>query len=398
MSAASIAVIGGGPAGLMAAETLAKACCAVTVYERMPTLGRRFLMAGIGGLNLTHSEAPERFIERYGEVAGWITPLLGRFGPADIIAWADGLGAQSFTGSSGRVFPKVMKASPMLRAWIARLEGLGVEFALRHDWQGWDGDALLFEAEAGRVERTFDATILALGGASWPRLGANGAWVRFLADRGIETAPLIADNCGAHIPWSAHMERHFGTPLKNIALSCGTSRALGEPIVTRSGLEGGAVYGLNPAIREELAKGEAALTLDLKPSLDTKVLAARLSGARKGDSMSNRLRKAGLGAAEIAVLREGGALPSDASALAGRIKATPLKVSSLAGIERAISTTGGIRLSDVDEGLMLRGAPGVFACGEMLDWSAPTGGYLLTGCLSTGRAAAEGALAFLHSH
>ena len=393
-----IAIIGGGPAGLIAAERLAGAGNSVTVYERMPTLGRRFLMAGIGGLNLTHAEDHAAFLARYREAAPWLEPALAGFGPEAVRAWADGLGAGCFTGSSGRVFPKAMKASPLLRAWLARLEGLGVRFETRHDWRGWADGALNFETPQGTRHVWPAATLLALGGASWRRLGANGAWVPLLGPQSV--APLTPSNCGVRIGWSDHLKDRFaGAPLKNIAVSVGETRHRGEAVLTVTGLEGGAVYALSGALRGALAAGPAALTLDLKPDLDAATLTARLSNTRKGESLANRLRKAArLDPPAIALLRENGPPPAEAATLAAHIKALTLRIEGLAGMERAISTAGGVRQTALDERFMLRDRPGVFAAGEMLDWDAPTGGYLLTACLATGMAAAEGMLGWLEAN
>jgi len=385
----------------MAAERLAEAGCAVTIYEKMPTPARRLLMAGIGGLNLTHSEDMSAFLRRYYN-ADWLKPLID----ADAVRrWADDLGAQTFVGSSGRVFPKAMKASPLLRAWLARLDGLGVEIRTRHHWQGWEGEALIFDTPDGRQEARSDATILACGGASWPRLGSDGGWQVPLREAGVEIAPLMPSNCGVETAWSEHMARHAGTPLKNIALRCvgageasGISTRLvrGEVIITQTGLEGGAVYALSGAIRAALERGICTLTLDLKPDLDAYSMSERFEASRKRDTLSNRLRKAlRLDSASIALIREAGPMPDSAEGVARRIKQHSLTVSGLAGMGRAISTAGGVKADAIDETLMLRARPGVFAAGEMLDWDAPTGGYLLTACFATGRAAAEGALHWL---
>jgi len=393
----NIAIIGAGPAGLMAAERLSAAGHGVTVYERMPTPARRFLMAGVGGLNLTHSEGFEAFVGRYREGAGALYPALDAFGPQAMQAWADDLGVETFTGSSGRVFPRAMKASPLLRAWLARLEGQGVQMALRHDWRGWDGEALVFDTPEGTRQVTPDVTILAMGGASWPRLGSDGGWTGPLGEAGVDIAPLRPSNCGVTIPWSAYLiDRFAGTPLKTIALSVGDETMRGEAVVTRGGLEGGAVYALSPLIRARLSKGQpVAVSLDLKPGMSVGALAGRLGGGRKGDSLSNILRKAArLDPLAIAILREGD-VPRDPAELAARIKAVPLSVTGIAGLERAISTAGGVKFEGLDASLMLRARPGVFVAGEMLDWEAPTGGYLLQASFATGAAAARGAIAYM---
>jgi len=393
----AIAIIGAGPAGLMAAEILSAAGHAVTVYERMPTPARRFLMAGVGGLNLTHSEDFAAFVARYREAAGALHPALDAFGPRAMREWADGLGAQTFTGSSGRVFPEAMKASPLLRAWLARLEGQGVRLALRHDWRGWEGEALAFDTPDGPRHASADATILAMGGASWPRLGSDGSWTAPVADVGVPVAPLRPSNCSIGIEWSARLtDRFAGAPLKTIALTMGGETVRGEAILTRNGLEGGAVYALSPLIRAAVeAEGSAALSLDLKPGMNAAALAARLTRARKGDSLSNILRKtARLDPVAIALLREG-AVPREPEALAARIKAVPLTATSVAGLARAISTAGGVRFDGLDDRYMLRARPGTFAAGEMLDWEAPTGGYLMQASFATGAAAARGAMEWM---
>ncbi len=389
----SVAIIGAGPAGLMAAEILSGEGHAVTVYERMPTPARRFLMAGVGGLNLTHSERVDSLITRYREAADTLRPALEAFGPQAMCDWADGLGAETFIGSSGRVFPKAMKASPLLRAWLMRLEGQGVRLALRHDWRGWDGDALIFDTPDGPRQITPDAAVLAMGGASWPKLGSDGSWTAHLPD----IAPLRPSNCGIHIAWSARLlDRFAGAPLKTIALSFDDETVQGEAILTRDGLEGGAIYALSPLIRDRLDAGDpATLTLDLKPGLAVDALAARLAKARKGDSLSNVLRKAArFDPPAIAILREGD-LPRDPGILAARIKAVPLNVTGVAGLERAISTAGGVCFEALDAHMMLRARPGTFIAGEMLDWEAPTGGYLLQASFATGVAAAHGVTAWL---
>jgi uncharacterized flavoprotein (TIGR03862 family) len=393
-----IAIIGGGPAGLIAAEWLAKAGRRVTLYERMPSLGRKFLMAGRGGLNLTHSDPLITFLDRYRPVSPMLDAAIEAFSPDDLGDWANELGAELFIGSSGRVFPKAMKASPLLRAWLARLAGLGVTFRLRHAWQGWDeSGALVFATPEGEVQTTPAATLLALGGASWPRLGADGGWVKHFEARGIPVAPLEAANCGMHIQWSEHLiARHVGEPLKRVALSLDGRMMRGEAVISRHGLEGGAVYALSRLMRERLSSGEAVeITLDLRPDLEAGEIASAFTRTRAGDSTANRIRKAaGLSPAAIGVLREAGPFPSDPTALAKRIKALPLSVTGMSGLERAISTAGGVRFNALDAQFMLKAMPGVFVAGEMLDWEAPTGGYLLQACFATGVAAAKGALAY----
>ena len=385
------AVIGGGPAGLMAAEVMARGGLAVTVFDRMPSVGRKLLMAGRGGLNITHSEPMERFLTRYGEAAGWMAPMLGAFGPADLRAWAEGLGQPTFVGSSGRVFPKAMKASPLLRAWLGRLEALGVRFVTRAVWTGWDRGTLAF-ADGSRFEA--DAVVLALGGASWPRLGSDGGWTSLLPDVGI--APLRPANCGFKVNWpEMFVARFAGTPLKRVVVSCGGLRVPGEMMITSAGIEGGAVYAVSSPAREMIAReGAAELRIDLRPDLSGEELAVRLAGGGS-ESVANLLRKrAGLEKVAIALVqaaRHAGA----GEDLAGLIKSLPLRMVGVSGLARAISTAGGIRREELDERLMLRVRPGVFVAGEMLDWDAPTGGYLLQGCLATGVAAGRGALDYV---
>ncbi|WP_300555692.1 TIGR03862 family flavoprotein [Maricaulis sp.] len=388
-----IAIIGGGPAGLIAAEHLARAGHGVHVFERMPTLGRKFLMAGRGGLNLTHSEGRDRFDTRYREAAAWLKTCIDAFSPTDLRIWADGLEAETFVGSSGRVFPKAMKASPLLRAWRARLEGLGVIFHLRHRWSGWDADALVFdtgESAALRVEPR--ATLLALGGASWPRLGSDAAWVPWLSEAGVEIANFQASNCGIEIAWSEHLKSRFaGQPLKTIGLAIGEETVKGEAVIAAYGLEGGAVYALSEPLRRALAAGPARIELDLRPNQTVEQLAARLGKARPGQSLPTLLKKTlKLAPQAAALVFESEDVPREPEALARRIKAIALTVTGQRGLERAISSSGGIRQEALTDTLMLRARPGVFAAGEMLDWDAPTGGYLLQASFATGMTAARG--------
>jgi len=396
-----VAVIGGGPAGLIAAEALGHAGVIVTVYDRMPSVGRKLLMAGRGGLNLTHSEDFERFVARYAEAAPVLRPFLEAFRPEHLRAWCEGLGQETFVGSSGRVFPKAFKASPLLRAWLSRLESLGVRFALRHRWQGWDekGSLAFTDSEGLPVTARPDATILALGGASWPRLGSDGRWTPLLEGKGIASSRLRPANMGFVVPWSEVIRSRFeGEPLKRIALSFDDTTVRGEAIVTTDGIEGGAVYALSARLRDAIERdGSATLHVDLRPDFTLEALTSRLKALRKGQSASTFLRKAaGLSPLGIAILRESApALPAPPEALALLIKAVPLTLTGTKSLERAISTAGGVPFQEVDENLMLRRLPGVFVAGEMLDWEAPTGGYLLQATFATGFAAARGVLMHL---
>lgn len=386
----SVAVVGGGPAGLIAAETLSAAGCAVTVYERMPTFGRKLLIAGRGGLNLTHSEPLAQFRGRYGAAADQIGPYLDAFPPQALIAWAEGLGQLTFVGSSGRVFPKALKASPLLRAWLRRLADRGVDLRTRAEWLGWDAGGALRFRDLPPVRPA--ATVLALGGASWPRLGSTGTWAELLQAKGVTVAPFRPANCGFAAGWSeAFRERFAGTPLKPLALSFEGRTIRGEAVVTGYGLEGGAIYALSAALREAIAReGRAVLELDLRPDVSAAQLAARLSRPRGGQSLSNFLRKAaGLAPVTANLLREAGAVAAPET-LAQAIKRLPVVLTAPRELDRAISSAGGIAWPEVDERLMLKALPGVFVAGEMLDWEAPTGGYLLQACFSTGVAAAKG--------
>jgi uncharacterized flavoprotein (TIGR03862 family) len=391
----SVAVIGGGPAGLIAAETLSAQGLRVTVYERMPTFGRKLLIAGRGGLNLTHSEALERFKTRYGQAAGRLAPYLDAFPAQALLAWAEGLGQATFTGSSGRVFPKAMKASPLLRAWLKRLADQGVRLEPRAEWLGWDETgALLFR---DRPAERPDAVILALGGASWPRLGSTGGWAEVLRAKGVEVAPFRPATCGFRVDWSEPFRARFaGTPLKSLALSFQGRTVRGEAVITGYGIEGGGIYALSAALRDAVERdGRAVLELDLRPDVAEAQLASKLARPRGGQSLSNVLRKAaGLSPVAANLVREahGGAAAQD---LAHAIKHAGIVLTGTQGLERAISSAGGIAWPEVGEDLMLQRLPGVFVAGEMLDWEAPTGGYLLQACFATGVAAAKGVIARL---
>lgn len=392
-----VAVIGAGPAGLMAAERLARAGVRVTVHERMPSVARKFLMAGRGGLNLTHSEPLEAFLKRYGdeprEVARWIDA----FSPAELIAWAEGLGQPTFVGSSGRVFPRAMKASPLLRAWLERLQAMGVEVRTRSRWTGWRDGALVLQTPEGERLEQADAVVLALGGASWPRLGSDGAWRPWLEAAGVEVAPFRPANAGFDVAWSDAFKLRFaGRPLK-AAFSFGGRTVRGEAVISTYGIEGGAIYALSAALRDAIeADGAAVLTVDLTPDLSLGRLTERLQRPRGKASLSNHLRKAaGLNPLAIGLMREAGDPPAQGAALAERVKATPLRLLAMQGLDRAISSAGGVRLDQLDENLMLRRRPGVFVAGEMLDWEAPTGGYLLQASFASGAVAAAGVLSWL---
>ncbi|MDB5603275.1 MAG: NAD(FAD)-utilizing dehydrogenase [Bradyrhizobium sp.] len=401
-----VAIIGAGPAGLMAAEVLAQDGAGVTVYDAMPSAGRKFLMAGRGGLNLTHSELLPQFLSRYGDAMPYLNAAIEAFPPQALREWSEGLGQPTFVGSSGRVFPTAFKASPLLRAWLRRLDALGVQFALRHRWTGWeDSGHLSFLTPDGKRIVDARATVLALGGASWPRLGSDGAWVEALAAQGVTISALRPANSGFTVAWSdIFRDRFEGHPLKGIALSFGAHTARGEAVVTRTGLEGGAIYALSAHLREAIIdKGQAALRIALRPDIELSDLVARLTAPKGKQSFSNWLRKAAhLSPVGIGLLQEA-AIGSDVplssfspESLAGLINAVPVQLDGLAPIARAISTAGGLACGELDSDFMIRRLPGVFAAGEMLDWEAPTGGYLLQASFATGAAAGRGALKWLN--
>ena len=400
-----VAVIGAGPAGLMAAEVLARGGARVTIYDRMPSVGRKFLMAGRGGLNLTNSEDIGPFLLRYGAAMPHLRAAIEAFPPAAVRAWCEGLGQDTFVGSSGRVFPKAFKTSPLLRAWLRRLDDAGVIFKLRHHWVGWDdhGDAM-FDTPEGRIGIHADAMVLALGGASWPRLGSDGGWVDAMANAGIALTPLRPANCGFVANWSdLFRERFEGQPLKRIGLSFRGQSVRGEALITRQGLEGGGIYALAGLLRDAIAAaGEAVLHIALRPDLTVAELQRRLEAPRNKQSLSTFLRKTvNLSPPAIGLLHEaivstpGRFAEMDAPDLAELINAVPVRLVGAAPLDRAISTAGGICFDAIDKAFMLRRRPDVFVAGEMLDWEAPTGGYLLQASFATGVAAARGALTWL---
>jgi uncharacterized flavoprotein (TIGR03862 family) len=371
----------------------------------MPSAGRKFLMAGRGGLNLTHSERLETFLDRYREARPNLEAAIHAFPPDRLQAWCEELGQATFVGSSGRIFPKVLKASPLLRAWLRRLDAMGVQFSLRHRWTGWDENGhLLFQTPDGQTAVDARATVLALGGASWPRLGSDGGWAETLRAKGVKVSPLKPSNCGFTVAWSdIFRDRFEGKPLKSIALSFRAHGVRGEAMITRGGIEGGAVYALTAELRETILRsGQATLRIALRPDVKTDDLIARLSAPRGKQTFSNWLRKAaqlspvGVGLLQEAAKASGRSLSSlPANELAELINAAPVQLAGIAPIARAISTAGGISFDELDSDFMIRRLPGVFAAGEMLDWEAPTGGYLLQACFATGLAAGQGALTWL---
>ncbi len=367
-------VIGAGPAGLMAAEELARAGRHVTVVEAKPTVGRKFLMAGKSGLNVTKDEALAAFQGRYD--SSFLAPMLAEFGPVQVQDWCRDLGQLVFTGSSGRVFPKAMKASPLLRAWVLRLVDLGVDIRTRWRWTGFEGNGFAFETPLGRKVLAPEVTVLALGGASWARLGSDAAWVPWLAERGVEIAPFKPANMGLAVNWSPHMARFYGQPVKGAALLAGQQRDRGEFVISARGLEGGGIYAVSRSVREG-----AALTLDFMPDVALAEVEARLAKMRSGETAANRLRKLGLPAVAVALVMEFGR----GIALGQAAKALAVVHQGPRPMDEAISTAGGITRAAVTDDLQLRAVSGVFVCGEMLDWDAPTGGYLLTGAWATGR-------------
>ncbi|WP_350612672.1 TIGR03862 family flavoprotein [Pseudomonas sp. HY7a-MNA-CIBAN-0227] len=398
-----VIIIGGGPAGLMAAEVLSQAGVKVDLYDGMPSVGRKFLLAGVGGMNITHSEAYPAFLSRYAERAPHMAPLLRQFGAEALCEWIHGLGIQTFVGSSGRVFPTDMKAAPLLRAWLKRLRDNGVVIHTRHRWLGWNPDgSLLIHSPEGDQNLRSNAVLLALGGGSWSRLGSDGAWLKLLEDKGIPYTPLQPSNCGFEVSaWSELMVSKFaGSPLKNVAIGLADDKPrLGECVITATGIEGSLIYALSAPIREAINHdGSASVHIDLLPSKPLDKVQAALAKPRGSRSMSKHLHsQLGLDGVKAALLRELAAAEqfADPAQLALAIKALPLTLVKTRPIDEAISTAGGVPFEVLDERLMLKQLPGVFCAGEMLDWEAPTGGYLLTGCFASGRAAGRGILEWL---
>ena len=408
----SVAVIGGGPAGLMAAEALADGGAHVELFDALPSVGRKFLLAGRGGLNLTHSEPLEPFLGRYAGARDALAPAVRAFDPAALREWASALGVETFAGTSGRVFPRDLKAAPLLRAWLHRLRAAGVVFHTRHRWRGWAADdgALVFDSPGGEAQHRFDATVLALGGASWQRLGSDGAWVPWLQARGVDVAPLQPSNCGfdvaptapGHAGWSDYLRQRFaGQPVKPVAASFTgadgqVQRQQGEFVLTDTGVEGSLIYAFSAPLRDAIAAtGSATLMLDLLPAHSAEQVLAETSRPRGPRSLATHLKsRLNVQGLKLALLHEllGNDAMHDPERLAAGLKALPLTLAAPRPIDEAISTAGGVRWSALDDRLMLRAAPGVFCAGEMLDWEAPTGGYLLTACLATGRAAGQGVL------
>jgi uncharacterized flavoprotein (TIGR03862 family) len=397
----SVAVIGGGPAGLMAAEVVSARGVKVDAYDSMPSVGRKFLMAGKSGLNITHSEPFERFVSRYGKHRAQIEPLLKNFGPDELRQWVHGLGIETFVGTSGRVFPMGMKASPLLRAWLKRLNDSGVTFHLRHKWTSWLPDASLkLETPEGEKVIKPDAVLLALGGGSWSRLGSDGAWVPWLEQAGVQVEALKPSNCGFDVDWTPHFRERFdGHPIKSVVLSFGSFRQQGEFIVTREGVEGGLIYAASARIRDEIsARGKAIISLEMAPNRSLEWLIEKLSHPRGSRTMASHLEKrVGIKGVKAGLLRE--FVPKEefahAERLAHFIKNLPIPLMATRPLDEAISTAGGVTFESLDENLMIRSMPGVFCAGEMLDWEAPTGGYLLTACFASGYTAGTGVLEWL---
>ncbi|MEY4210545.1 MAG: hypothetical protein RLZ92_925 [Pseudomonadota bacterium] len=400
-----VAIIGAGPAGLMAAEVLSQHGLAVAVYDAMPSAGRKFLMAGKGGMNITHAEPFEQFLSRYGARRSELEAMITAFSPQTLREWVQGLGIATFVGSSGRVFPTEMKAAPLLRAWLHRLRSSGVSFYMRHRWLGWtDAGLLAFENQQGQCNINADAVILALGGGSWPQLGSNAAWLPILSQRGVALSPLQPANCGFEVAWSEFFRSRFaGQPLKSVVLNVEhQTPQQGELMVTEQGLEGGLIYALSAPIREQInANGCSKIHLDLLPDRSEASIVERLNAPRGKNSFSNHLRKRlGIDGVKAALLRETASSErlNNPQQLAHHLKALPITLNATRPLAEAISSAGGVSFSAVDQNLMLHDMPSVFCAGEMLDWEAPTGGYLLTACLASGRAAGLGALAWLQAN
>ncbi len=407
----TVAVIGGGPAGLMAAEVISARGVRVDLYDSMPSVGRKFLMAGKGGLNITHSDPFEQFVSRYGKRRAQIEPLLKTFGPNELRQWVHGFGIETFVGTSGRVFPEGMKASPLLRAWLKRLSASGVNFHLRHRWTGWlpstsaagDGglSVLRFATPEGEKAIQPEATVLALGGGSWSRLGSDGDWVPWLERAGVRVEPLKPSNCGFDVGWSPHFRERFeGQPVKSVVLSFGQFRQQGEFIVTKEGLEGSLIYAASALIREEIyARGKAVISLDMTPGRSQEWLIEKLSKPRGSRTMASHLEKTvGIKGVKAGLLREFVAKEdlSNVERMASFIKALPIPLIAPRPLDEAISSAGGVMFESLNEHLMIRSQPGVFCAGEMLDWEAPTGGYLITACIASGYTAGMGVLKWLN--
>jgi uncharacterized flavoprotein (TIGR03862 family) len=404
MSVAAVVVVGGGPAGLMAAEVLSGASARVDVFDAMPSVGRKFLMAGKGGLNLSHAEPRGQFVGRYGDRRPFVEPWLSGFGVEELRAWAKNLGVDTYIGSSGRIFPTSMKAAPLLRAWLHRLRAAGVKFHVRHRWLGWRQDGVLrFATPGGEALIAADAVVLALGGGSWAKLGSDGAWVPVLEEAGIPVAPLKPANCGFDVTWSSFFRNKFaGEPVKSVAASfCGVTRR-GEFVVSEQGIEGGLVYAFSASLRDAIeTHGHADLEIDLLPDKSLAQVAAEVEHPRGSRSLSSHLQsRLGLKGVKVGLLHE--CLSKEEFGVSSRltfaIKALKLRLTATRPLDEAISTAGGVRFEALDDHLMLREHPGVFCAGEMLDWEAPTGGYLLTACIASGHAAGQGALEWLSMH
>lgn len=398
----TVIIVGGGPAGLMAAEVLAKAGCRVHVYDRKPSVARKFLMAGRGGLNLTHSEDMQHFKGRYGAAEGWMSPMLHGFTPQQLREWCEGLGQKTFVGSSGRVFPETMKASPLLRSWLTRLEEYGVKFHLQRTWAGWDEQSqIVFHRPDGGTETVqANAVLLALGGASWPGLGSDGSWMEFLQQKHIAVHTLRPANCGFVCAWSDIFKEKFsGQPMKGLSLSHDGKTVRGEAMISREGIEGGVVYALSAPIRTQIEnEGRSLVHVDLKPDSSREEIETKLSRSRGKQSFTTYLQKTlSLSPLFINLLRESGTdiqtlSPADMASL---IKAVPIVLMAPFSIDRAISSAGGVAREELDDHLQLKKIDGTFVAGEMIDWEAPTGGYLLQGCFATGKRAADGILDYL---